>query len=134
MTVLQRDDRFEELSLEYDEVLNSIYSELKELNEYTDNEFESDFEMLLAFEKCAIEVLPKDYPILQDYYIRRWYNNSINELDTDFTLTHRFHLTMNKLEDKHYYMFRFFEFMGYTGISLILSYIWLFIILYIFIL
>ena len=90
--VLRRNIRFEEQGLEYEEVLKSIYKDLEELNYYTDSNFDSDFQMLLAYKKCAFEILPKDYPILYDYYVMKWYNNLVNELEKDLTLTKKYSL------------------------------------------
>ena len=90
--VLRRNIRFLEQGLEYEEVLKSVIKDLEELSYYADNEFESDFQLLLAFEKCALENLPKDHPIFRDYFIMKWYNNVITELEKDLTLTQKYSL------------------------------------------
>lgn len=128
--VLHKSIRFLELGSEYDEVLNSICKDLNELKIYINNEFESEFQMLLAFEKYAFENLSKDLPILEDYYIQRWYNNVINEINVKLTFKQKLNLIIDNFEDKHYYFFRIFYFICYIFISFIFILIGCFITIY----
>ena len=118
---LEKDSRFEDEFIQYNQLCESITEDLKKLVKFTHNKFDSDFEMLLAFTIYIDEIDFEPVTECGIYHIDLLERNVRNKIHEVQEQEHNsnFKNLMSNLEVKYPIVFGIFEFMGYLGFSLL---------------